>query len=232
MRVSAFLLAVVPLYALASSAKADGPPSPTAPVSDVPSGAAFLEKVWPGHPEWLAMLADIAVRGNRISGQDGWFRKSGPKSRFGWEHVRAILDKDGDGRISPEEYKGTSDDFARLDRDRDGVLGPNDFDFNTPTQGPAVGPIVFNKVDRDGNGKVTRDEMEAFFISTDKENLGFASLDDFKEAFSAPPMTMHQATAAHGGLTRGTFLKSFLRRELGPFPPGPDLETPAPEGTR
>ena len=46
------------------------PPAATSPASssaasDGLSGAAFLEKTWPDHPEWLAMVADIIVRGDR-----------------------------------------------------------------------------------------------------------------------------------------------------------------------
>lgn len=196
-----------------------------------PSGAEFLEKTWPGHPEWLAMLADIVVKGEKIGGGDGWFRKAVAQTRFDWQSTRAALDRDGDGSISRPEFAGDARDFARLDRVRDGVLTAADFDFSPRSGAPAPGSVLFQRADRDGNGKITREEFAALFGTVDSGELGFLSLDDLQQVFAAPAETMRDRTGGQGGLTRGTFLKSFFRRELGAFPAGPGLDQAAPDFT-
>src|SRR5260221_4681249 len=138
-------VAVLMLLALAARASADDPPPRAAPESPAPSVAAFLEKAWPGHPEWLAVLADILVKGDRIGGGDGWFRKAVSRTRFDWNSTRFNFDNDGDGAVSRTEFHGTAVDFARLDRDRNGLLNAADFDFDTTPQGapfrfPALQP--------------------------------------------------------------------------------------------
>ena len=72
------------------------------------SGDGMLEKVWPGHPDSLAMLVDIIVKGDRLQGTDGWFRKDRPQTRFGWEaarsawelHTRAVAGRSASNRRS------------------------------------------------------------------------------------------------------------------------------------
>ena len=44
-----------------------------------------------------------------------------------FEFLRAKYDADGDGRISPGEYRRSAEAFARLDSDRDGGVTPADF---------------------------------------------------------------------------------------------------------
>jgi Iodothyronine deiodinase/EF hand len=224
-------VAALAVLALAANAWADEPPSRPVPQRQAPSGAAFLEKIWPEHPEWLAMLVDIFVKGDQMSGDDGWFRKGKMQTRFDWKSTRARFDKDGDGSVSRAEFPGTAADFARLDRNRDSKLNAADFDFATSPPGAALGSQLFREVDRDANGNVTRGEFDAFFEGVDSGAVGFVSLDEFRQVFDVPPMTLHQATVGPRGLTRETFLKCFIRRELGPFAPGPRLDEPAPDFT-
>ncbi len=174
---------------------ADGPPGPSAPPrAEVapPSGAALLEKAWPGHPEWLAMLVDIVVVGDRMGGNDGWFRKAVTQTRFDWKATRSALDKDGDGSIARAEFSGSDADFARLDRDRDGTLTAVDFDF-TPQAAPP-GLSLFGRADRDGNGKITREEFESVFRAMDSGGLGFLSRDDIQQALAPPPRIARSRT--------------------------------------
>ena len=140
------------------------------------SGAGLLEKVWPGHPEWLAMLADIIVKGDRLEGTDGWFRKDRPQIRFDWRSARSAWDRDGNGSVSRSEFPGTDIDFARLDRVSDGAISPADFDFSTGSSSLMPGSLLFGRSDRDGNGKVTRAEFDAFFRSVDPDGSGSSPL--------------------------------------------------------
>ncbi len=195
------------------------------------SGSGLLEKVWPGHPEWLAMLADIIVKGDRLEGSDGWFRNDRPQTRLDWQSTRAALDKDGDGSIRRSEFPGTDADFARLDRDHDTVLTAPDFDFSSRPSGPPTGTLLFIQADRDGNGKVTRAEFEAFFTAADSDGLGFLSCSDLQQVIDAPPQMLKGSPGGPDGPTRGTFLKSFFRGEFGGMVPGPTLNETAPDFT-
>jgi Iodothyronine deiodinase/EF hand len=205
-------------------------PSPS-PASAGLSGAAFLEEVWPDHPEWLAMLADILVKGERMSGRDGWFRKGVVQTRFDWKSTRAALDKDGDESISRIEFSGPDADFARLDRNRDGALTAPDFDFASPTAGAVPGALLFSRADRDGNGKVTRAEFDALFTATDSDGLGFLSLADLQQTIVEAPPTLRGSPGGPDGPTRWTFLRGFFRAECGPLPAGPNLNETAPDFT-
>lgn len=231
------LAACAGLALLAAPARAADPP-PRAPTpaatepAPPPSGAAFLERAWPGHPEWLAMLADIVVVGDRLSGTDGWFRRGVAQTRFGWDATRREFDRDGDEAVTPAEFAGRPADFARLDRDRDGVLAAPDFDFNPPPLAPGMG--LFARADRDGNGKITRDEFDLIFRALDDGGLGFLSRGDVQRLFAPPPSRAGgppPVGSGPGGPTRATLFRSFLRRELGAFPPGPALDDPAPDFT-
>ncbi len=210
----------------------DGPTGPSAaPPAAVapPSGAAFLEKAWPGHPEWLAMLADIVVVGDRLGGNDGWFRKAATRTRFDWKSTRSALDRDGDGSIARAEFAGSDADFARLDLDRDGSLTAADFDFSPQPAPPGLS--LFGRADRDGNGNITREEFESVFRAMDSGGLGFLSRADIEQALTPPPRIARGVPAGQGGPTRPTLLRSFVRRELGAFPPGPSLDDAAPDFT-
>ncbi len=177
------------------------------------------------------MLADILVKGERLSGSDGWFRKGVVQTRFNWKSTRAVLDKDGDESVSRTEFGGPDADFARLDRNRDGILTAIDFDFVSPTAGQMPASLLFGRADRDGNGKVTRGELEAFFTATDSDGLGFLSLADLQQAIVQTPPSGRGSPGGPEGPTRWTFLKSFLRQEIGPFPAGPALNETAPDFT-
>jgi Iodothyronine deiodinase/EF hand len=193
------------------------------------SGAGLLEEVWPGHPGWLAMLADIAIKGDRLQGTDGWFRNDRPQTRFDWQSARSAWDKDGNGSVSRSEFPGTDVDFARLDRVHDAVLLPSDFDFSTKSPSLAPGSLLFSRADRDGNGRVTRAELEAFFRATDREGLGFVSQGDLQEALDSPPPLLRGTPGGPNGPTRLTLLKSFFRGEFGGMLPGPALNERAPD---
>jgi thiol-disulfide isomerase/thioredoxin len=202
-----------------------------APANAGLSGAAILDRAWPGHPEWLAMLADIMIKGERLSGGDGWFRTGVAQRRFDWMSARKVLDTNHDDSISSAEFGGPEADFARIDRNRDNELTAADFDFVTPTSGPSPGALLFGRADRDGNGKIDREELFALFTATDTDGLGFLTLADLQQAFAQPAPALRGSPGAPDGPTRLTFLKSFVRGELGAFPAGPALETTAPDFT-
>jgi thiol-disulfide isomerase/thioredoxin len=208
-------------------ARADG--SPAKPARLRPT--EILEKAWPGHPEWVAMLVDI-LQGSQLGPGDGWFKKAVAQSRFGWEAARSALDKDGDGAISRAEFGGGDADFARLDRDRDGSLTAPDFDFSPHALAPSPGAMLFHSADLDGNGKVTLEEFEGLFHSLDSGDLGFLSQDELRRMFAPPPpRPKAPASQTSSGPSKLTLVKGLFRQEIGSLQPGPNLDDPAPDFT-
>ena len=216
---------------------ADQPPSASAsrpsatPASRPPQKAVeTLGKVWPDHPEWVAMLADI-LQGSQLGPTDGWFKKAvAQKVRYGWEATRSRLDGNGDGRISTKEFAGSDADFARLDRDHDGSLTASDFNFSSHALAPSPGMMLFYRADRDGNGKVTSEEMQALFNTIDSDHAGFLSLAEFEETLAMPTRRPSSASS-NAGPSKATLLKGLFRQEIGSLQPGPAEGEPAPDFT-
>ncbi len=196
--------------------------------------AEMVLKAWPGAPEWSLMLADI-LGGSQLGPGDGWFRTATSRTRFGWDATKAALDRDGDGSVSGAEFAGAPADFARLDRDHDGILTAADFDFSAHALAPSPGAMLFYRADRDGNGKVTREEFEALFGQLDRDGAGFLALSDFQQAVNPPPMAPPSqssrpvATTNAGGPSRWTLVKGLARQEIGSLQPGPGLGEAAPD---
>jgi hypothetical protein len=188
--------------------------------------AAALRESWPDHPEWVDMLTSIFVD-EPMSANFGWFRTAISQTRFGWDATRKRYDRDGDGKITRQEFGGAAADFARLDRNHDGVVTPPDFDFSGSSLAPSPGSLVFSRMDRDGNGKVTREELDAFFRAADSGGQGFLSLSDLQDAFIPPPMP----PTASRGPSKATLVRGLFRREIGSLEPGPKVDESAPDFT-
>jgi len=188
--------------------------------------AEALRDAWPDHPEWVDMLAAI-LDDEPMSSKFGWFRTAVAQTRFDWESTRKRFDRDGNGQIARQEFPGGGADFARLDRDHDKALGAADFDFSGSSLAPSPGAMVFSRVDRDGNGKITRDELEAFFRATDSGGQGFVSLSDMQEVFDQPPRT----SGSSGRPSKATLVRGLFRQEIGSLQPGPRLDETAPDFT-
>jgi thiol-disulfide isomerase/thioredoxin len=211
----------------ASLAFGDDPPRPVPRKSPI----EVLEKVWPDHPEWVAMLVDI-LQGSQLGPEDGWFRKAVAQTRFTWDSTRKALDKDGDGSISRTEFAGKDVDFARLDRDRDGVLTAPDFDFSPHSLTPSPGMMLYYMADRDSNGKVSREEFEGVFRMLDSGGLGFVSQEDLKRALTMPgprPRPANAPPSTNSGPSKWTLVKGLFRQEIGSLQAGPKVDEVAPD---
>ncbi len=211
----ALLPAVLALLAVAAGpARADDPQPPP------PNAVAVLERLWPGHPEALAMFVDI-LQGSTLGPEDGWFRQAVARSRYDWKGAAQRLDRDGDGRIARAEFPGPDADFRRLDRDGDGGLTAADFDFSAHALAPSMGMNVFFAADADGNGKLTRDEVQAFFARADRDGQGYLSLTETQDLFTPP---RRPAPAGASGPGSPAPSPSFWARLLGGG--GPDTGEP------
>ena len=176
------------------------------------------------------MYTDI-LQGSQLGPNDGWFRRAVAQTRFGWRATRTKYDRDHDGRIVHKEYPGSDADFARLDRDHDRVLTEADFDFSAHALTPSPGMMIFMRADRDGNGKVTPEELDAFFKKLDSGNQGFLSLSDLQEAFRMPSRPPAAPGDAPSGPSKETLIRGLFRQEIGSLQPGPALGESAPDFT-
>ncbi len=221
-------------------AAADDPKKAASPPASPPEGAlkaphesaqinAALGESWPDHPEWLDMLVAI-LDDEPMSASFGWFRTAVSQTRYNWSVTSKRYDRNGDGRITRQEFAGGDDSFARLDRNHDSALTAVNFDFSGSALAPSPGAVLYARLDRDANGKVTRDELEAFFKSIDRDGLGFLSQSDLLEAFPMPPS--RSAMRQGSGLpSKATLVRGLFRQEIGSLQPGPKLDESAPDFT-
>lgn len=223
-RLAAAALAVSAALTLtAADAPATQPPPP-GPFD--PQVAKALRDSWPDHPEWVDMLADILMEAP-MGPEFGWFKTATTQTRFTWDATRKQFDRDGDGRIGRVEFPGGDADFTRLDGDRDRVLTAADFDFSASA--PSTGAMLFSRADANGDGKVTPDELTAFFKAADTTGQGFLSQVDLIEAFTSP------RRPGGGGIpddpSKATLVKGLFTQEIGSLQPGPKLDDSAPDFT-
>ncbi len=186
-----------------------------------------LEKRWPDHPEWLAMFADI-LAGSQLGPEDGWFRKAKAQTRFDAKTLIAGLDKDGDGTIARGEFPGSDPDFRRLDRDGSGAISAADFEFSAHALTPTPGMMLFAMADRDGNGRVTPEEFDAFFKMLDSDSQGFLSQEDFQQLFASSGRRGGGGSSSSGP-SRSTLIQGLFAQEIGSLQAGPRLGEFAPD---
>jgi thiol-disulfide isomerase/thioredoxin len=228
---AAVLACAATLAALPPTLRADDPKPPAG--TDAGSAerlARALAEAWPDRPEWLDMYTDI-LNGSQLGPNDGWFRRAKAQTRFDWESTRKRLDRDGNGTISAAEFPGPKADFARLDRDHSGALSREDFDFAQHALAASPGAMLFYRADRDGNGKVTRDELDALFQQSDSDSAGFLSLAELQDLLRAPTAPPAAADRARGGPSKETLVRGLFRQEIGSLQPGPALGETAPDFT-
>jgi hypothetical protein len=214
---------------------ADEPAKPQQKPASPPGGEAAeiaraLQESWPDHPEWVDMLVGI-LDDEPMGTSMGWFRTAVAQSRFDWAASRKKYDRDGDGKVSRAEFPGDDTDFSRLDRDRDKALTAADFDFSTSALASSPGAMLFMRADADGNGKITREELNAFFKAADTGGEGFLSLSDLQEAFAPPPPGRGSVSASSGRPTKAMLVRGLFRQEIGSLQPGPRLDESAPDFT-
>jgi hypothetical protein len=191
--------------------------------------AKELEKPEADRPEWVDMLVDI-VGGSHLGPTDGWFRRAVAQTRFGWEEVARKYDDDEDDEIARCEYPGSDADFARLDRNQNDVLDEADFDFSPHALAPTPGLALFMRADRNSDGRLTTEELAAFFKQCDRDSQGFASLMDVQEAFR-PSKPLKGSSTGPDGPKRDTLIRGLFRQEIGSLQPGPALGEIAPDFT-
>ncbi len=231
----AFPLVAASLLAATSVAAQEASRRPAQAVQPASNDASDVVKAlnesWPDHPEWVDMLVGI-LNEEPMGTSFGWFRTAVAQTRFDWAATRKRYDKDGDGRIGRGEFPGDDSDFARLDRDHDRALSAVDFDFSGSSLAGSPGAMLFMRADTDGNGKVTREELDAFWKTVDSGGVGFLSLSDLQEAFAPPPPPPARLSSASSGRpSKATLVRGLFSQEIGSLEPGPKVGDSAPDFT-
>jgi hypothetical protein len=191
--------------------------------------AAWLEKEYPEpRPESVRMLVAI-LRGSQLMGNDGWF--SPAETRFTWKWLadRNGLDADAKG-IPKDKFRGPAAHFDRLDRNGDGTITPADLDWSDRSPYVMQANMVtrlFRRMEAGGDGKLTREELDAFFkqAAGDKDHV---TADDLRRAmiYRGPAGFSPGDAPSVPVLVRGLFAQ-----EIGSLGEGPKVGDAAPDFT-
>jgi hypothetical protein len=180
-------------------------------------------------PESVRMLRAIS-RGAQMGPNDGWF---GPaQTRYTWDWLVRLHGKDAAEGITKETFRGQESWFARLDRDKDGRITGDDLDWsdNAPyLRQLGLARQLGRPIDRDGNGKMSAEEWEAFFKQMAKDK-GYVTPEDLRDALFPPPPPRVPGKEPSGP-SPDTLLRGLFNGELGSLLAGPSVGQEAPDFT-
>ena len=114
---------------------------------------------------WVAVVFGVAVALAQVArAQED--RKGQRRGARGGNRLLAMLDKDGDGAVSREEYKGTDAVFARLDADGDGTVSGEEAARSARYMMLIMWDLVdrealFKALDANADGSISAEEMKA-----------------------------------------------------------------------
>ncbi len=204
--------------------------------------ADLLEASFQGKqpPEGMRMLISI-LRGSRMGAGDGWF---GPaQTRFTWQWLAKLHGVDPDkGSISKQVFRGNDVQFALLDRDKDGRITADDLDWSENSQyaqKTAFARNWFRKIDTEGNGELTKEDMAKFFDSIAKGKSA-VTFDEFRDALLQGGSRGFTRRGGSGGGSRtsggsrqsdsmrAVLVRGLFAGEIGSLNEGPQVEQPAP----
>lgn len=221
-----------PTTAANATAPSSPPPPPLDPLTPEAQAAVDqMQRDLPTDSEARAMLTAI-LSGSQLQSGEGWFATAISKTRFAPTAMISQFDTDKNGSISRSEFHGSDTDFEVLDRDHSGEIVAADLVWPEHALQATPGFRMFMMLDRDGNGALTREELEQAFQYWDRDAAGFATLDDLRAAYPSPPPTTSEKPAPRKDApSRSTLVLGLARQEIGSQQPGPDLESVAPDFT-
>jgi len=221
---------------LFAAARADDPPAKPQrgwfdPLLYLDAGKQAVDQV--KHVEFVEMLSAV-LKGSDMGPNDGWFRH-GSQSRYGWDWLAKWHGIAPDKSIRRKEFKGPPELFDRLDRNHDGLLKKDDFDWSPfSAYARAVMPsgYWFRSIDANSNGRISREEWNAFFTKISK-GKGYLTPEDLREAFPTmpPPKRDDEPPPPDDDPSPLILLTGLLTGELGSPFPGPKVGMTAPDFT-
>jgi Ca2+-binding EF-hand superfamily protein len=141
-------------------------------------------------------LAELRALGEKAR-RSGLFPNLTPQQRF------QMLDKNGDGKVTRDEFPGNPDVFDRIDSDKDGLLSISEVTQAPPGAGGGMVPTLLRErlraMDTDGDGKITRGEFQgpqAIFDRLDVNKDGVLNRDDNPAATTEPEKAQVKKKAA------------------------------------
>ena len=174
--------------------------------------------------------------------------------------MAAWYDRDHDGTITCAEYPGTNLEFGRLDLDLDGALTESTSAFPSLGSRTCSASRRAGSATGTGTTKISPSELNIFLnrsriISSfgdiiasvekdltrrqdlaSRELFAFLAMSDFQDPFDVaarrgtlPPLP--RGVDMTETARQDVLLRSFFRRELGSWEPGPSIDSPAPDFT-
>jgi EF hand domain-containing protein len=180
----------------------------------------------------VVQMLEAILRGSQMGPGDGWFRPS--QTRYDRYWLAAHCDKNHDRQLTPEEFSGPRALFERLDRDRDGAVTAEDLDWTDQSaylRLIAAAGRPFSILDANSNGRVSREEWNAFFtrMARGRDQI---TPEDFQRALVAPPQQRPKPGEPPppdaGPPTMLTLLDGLAKGELGSWLEGPAIDGDAP----
>jgi hypothetical protein len=172
----------------------------------------------------------FATRGSDMGPGDAWFKPS--EGRYAWKWLSARCG--GKERISPKDFAGPPELFARLDRDRDGYITAADFDWSDRS------PYVRQMQAANGwirqrfpEPKITREQWDELFkqLASGKEYLNADDVRALMYPPPPPPSPPRKPGPGEGPPSKAVLIQGLLNGELGSMFEGPRVGQKAPDFT-
>lgn len=189
----------------------------------------LLDRDWHERPEWAEMA--VSIMNNEPMGDGrGWFKPA--TKTFDWKWLAATFPKETeDNIIKPNELgELTEAEFKRLDHNEDGGISPHDFDWsngNPMMKGMDMSDLVFQKLDLDFNGRVTKKELDQWFEKAGG-GFDFLTMMDLRKGLNLKMPNMFEGGGKQSD-QRLVMFRRLLNGELGSLTPGPAVGDEAPE---